>query len=111
MPGGKFITFEGIEGSGKTSHLRRLSCYLAESGVRHIVTREPGGTQFGQEGRAVAICKKDRRLKAASKRRTWISTAASRKDIDSSQNWSQDDFTSSIPAENLTRLRRRCAKS
>ena len=55
MPGGKFITFEGIEGSGKTSHLRRLSCYLAEIGVRHIVTREPGGTQFGQEIRAVLL--------------------------------------------------------
>ncbi len=55
MPGGKFITFEGIEGSGKTAHLRNLSCYLAECGFRHIVTREPGGTAFGQEIRAVLL--------------------------------------------------------
>ena len=45
---GKFITFEGCEGAGKSTQLRFLSAYLAERGVPHIVTREPGGTEVGE---------------------------------------------------------------
>jgi dTMP kinase len=56
--GGKLIVFEGVEGSGKTTQLRRCSDWLQESGLRLclgslsektpvVVTREPGGTSLG----------------------------------------------------------------
>jgi dTMP kinase len=55
MTRGRFITFEGIEGSGKTSHLERLGPYLAERGIHFVVTREPGGTPFGCEIRRILL--------------------------------------------------------
>lgn len=50
-----FVTFEGIEGSGKTTQLRRLSAHLAAKGVLHIVTREPGGTPLSDQIRALVL--------------------------------------------------------
>ena len=43
-----FITFEGIEGSGKSTQLARLSQHLDSKGIDYIATKEPGGTQLGQ---------------------------------------------------------------
>lgn len=48
-----FITFEGPEGSGKTSHLAALARYLETRGVCVYCTREPGGTPIGEQIRAV----------------------------------------------------------
>lgn len=42
-----FITFEGLDGSGKSTHLRRAAAWLGELGVAHQVTHEPGGTPLG----------------------------------------------------------------
>ena len=43
-----FITFEGLDGSGKSSHLRRVAKRLEEAGVPHCATHEPGGTPLGE---------------------------------------------------------------
>src|SRR5215813_8030496 len=43
-----FVTFEGSEGSGKSTQVQRLSARLKRSGVPYLVTREPGGTPIGE---------------------------------------------------------------
>jgi dTMP kinase len=48
-----FITFEGSEGSGKTSQLPALAQYLRESGYAVLTTREPGGTRIGDQVRQI----------------------------------------------------------
>jgi dTMP kinase len=50
-----FVTFEGIEGSGKTTQVRRLSEYLKDRGIPHRVTREPGGTGLADEVRSLLL--------------------------------------------------------
>ena len=50
---GKFITFEGGEGCGKTTHIKRIAAHLRESGRTVLVLREPGGTDVGEQIRQV----------------------------------------------------------
>ena len=50
-----FVTFEGLDGSGKTTHLRRVAERLAERGVLVRVTHEPGGTPLGEALRRVFL--------------------------------------------------------
>lgn len=49
MRRGLFVTFEGSEGCGKSTQIRHLSTWLGESGIAHVLTREPGGTPVGDE--------------------------------------------------------------
>ncbi len=45
---GKFITFEGIDGAGKSTHIAYIAGYLMQRGVSVVSTREPGGTPLGE---------------------------------------------------------------
>lgn len=52
---GKFITVEGIDGAGKSSHLAQLAVLVREAGFEEVVTREPGGTPLGEKVRAIVL--------------------------------------------------------
>ena len=54
-PRGRFITIDGPDGGGKTTHARRLADALRERGVDVLLTREPGGTQLGERVRTVLL--------------------------------------------------------
>lgn len=55
MSRGSFITFEGGEGSGKSTQIRLLSEELARRNIRHRLTREPGGSPGGEEIRRLLV--------------------------------------------------------
>ena len=57
MKKGLFITFEGIEGSGKTTQINLLFNYLITQKFSVIKTKEPGGTEFGLEIRRILLDK------------------------------------------------------
>ena len=52
---GLFVTFEGLDGSGKSTQARRLVRYLGRLGLQVVHTREPGGTPAGRRIRAVLL--------------------------------------------------------
>ena len=52
---GKFITFEGLDGCGKTTQLEKLAAVLRADGIDVLTTREPGGTLIGERIRAVLL--------------------------------------------------------
>ena len=52
---GKFITFEGLDGVGKSTQMENLAAWLRERGLDVITTREPGGTGLGQKLRTVLL--------------------------------------------------------
>ena len=52
---GRFITFEGIDGSGKSTHLEIVRTWFEERAIPVVVTREPGGTVLGQALRQIFL--------------------------------------------------------
>lgn len=54
-PRGRFITVEGVDGAGKSTHLGFVADWLRRQGHEVVVTREPGGTPLGEELRALLL--------------------------------------------------------
>jgi len=59
---GRFLTFEGIEGVGKTTQVARLAQTLSARGIAHAVTREPGGTPLAERIRDLVLGARAERL-------------------------------------------------
>lgn len=59
---GKFITFEGPDGSGKTTQMALLGDFLRQQGFSLILTREPGGTPIGDQIRSVLMALKNQEM-------------------------------------------------
>lgn len=57
MDRGLFITFEGPDGSGKTTQIERLKTFIQSKGYDAILTREPGGTAIGEKLREIVLDK------------------------------------------------------
>lgn len=55
MSGPRFITFEGIDGSGKSTQARRFAAYLEGQGQEVVLTREPGGSSGAEEIRQLLL--------------------------------------------------------
>jgi dTMP kinase len=55
MMRGKFITLEGVDGAGKSSHVDWIANYLRKRGFETVVTREPGGTEVGEKLRRLVL--------------------------------------------------------
>lgn len=54
---GRFITLEGIDGAGKSTHLQWLAQFLEGRGVKVRLTREPGGTELGEKLRDLVLAR------------------------------------------------------
>jgi dTMP kinase len=61
-PKGLFITFEGAEGSGKSTQIRKAAAYLKQRGLRVLQVREPGGTRVGEAIREIILNKEFREM-------------------------------------------------
>ncbi len=64
MRNGLFITFEGPDGSGKTTQIQELKKYLNENGYNAVITREPGGTPISEKIRTIILDKENREMEA-----------------------------------------------
>ena len=54
---GKFITFEGIDGAGKSTHIEAVHAFLLARGKTVVMTREPGGTELGEAVRGLFLAR------------------------------------------------------
>lgn len=55
---GQFITFEGIDGAGKSTHIRFVQQLIEDHGIKVVSTREPGGTELGETLRSILLNQK-----------------------------------------------------
>ncbi len=75
---GIFVSFEGVEGSGKTTQIEKVCAFLDSRGVDYLLTREPGGTDIGERVRDILL---DNRFKNMSVPTEALLYAASRAQI------------------------------
>lgn len=73
---GKFITFEGGEGAGKSTQLKNLAAYLQQQGRQVICLREPGGTPLGEQLRTVLKSPASKSIKAETEALLFASSRA-----------------------------------
>lgn len=59
---GKFITFEGPEGVGKSKQLNMFCKYLEDNGIKYLLTREPGGTEISEKIRNIILDKDNEKM-------------------------------------------------
>ncbi|MDH4395796.1 MAG: dTMP kinase [Limnobacter sp.] len=52
---GHFLSFEGVDGAGKSSHIHRVQAHLQNAGIEIVLTREPGGTSAGEALRELVL--------------------------------------------------------
>ena len=52
---GKFITLEGVDGAGKTTHIKFIKKHLSDLDINFVMTREPGGTVLGEQLRQILL--------------------------------------------------------
>ena len=64
MPRGVFITLEGLDGSGKTTQIKRLAAWLTRRGHQPVLLRQPGGTAIGDRIRELLLDSRSRSLDA-----------------------------------------------
>lgn len=62
---GRFITFEGVEGCGKSTQMSLLRAWMEEAGLPVLATREPGGTEVGEGIRDLLLAPRDEGMGAA----------------------------------------------
>src|SRR3990167_9517064 len=73
---GYFITFEGPEGSGKSSHCKLIGRYLKGKGYKVLITREPGGTRIGERIRRLLLDTKNRDISHKSEMLLYMASRA-----------------------------------
>lgn len=72
----KFITFEGIDGSGKSLQIEMLAEYLTELGEKILVVREPGATKIGEHVRNILMDKKNNTMSYKTEALLFMATRA-----------------------------------
>ena len=65
MDKGLFITFEGIDGCGKSTQIRLVTEYLDALGKEYLLVREPGGTEIGEKIRSILLDKENNEMSPA----------------------------------------------
>ena len=76
MKKGLFITFEGIDGCGKSTQIAKAAEYLKEKGIPHIVTREPGGTPLAEKIRELILSPQNSEMKNSCELLLYLSARA-----------------------------------
>ena len=76
MKKGYFITFEGAEGSGKSTQIKRAASFLRNRGKRVVLLREPGGTRVSEAIRDILLNKKFREMSEAAELLLYLAARA-----------------------------------
>ncbi len=76
MKKGLFITFEGAEGSGKSTQIKRAAAHLRKMGKRVLLLREPGGTRVSEAIRAIILNKKFKEMSDATELLLYLAARA-----------------------------------